>query len=307
MLKETNKKDSQQKKEKLLLIGMSVVAIVFIVLGVRAFNKEVPTASGNAGISQTEGVITTLTSAANPPVESSSSMPQQEKTTVQQTTAQQTTAAQVDETEEILKVVYDSVNKLKSADASFTGHKVQNIDMKLTDCSVPSMTDFVNKIISAFIKEEVYDYDFTNGVAQDPENGGTTTSNSTFPPVDKAFSLTRDGVASAKKEVVGENTVYSVKLVAETSTLENPRPPYHNSASDTLDLSSVDIPVATITKADFEYPGATISVTLDPDGQIVAYREHLDITGTGEAKALGMSGYGTLEGYMEENWEIQWK
>ena len=213
----------------------------------------------------------------------------------------------VDETAEILKVVSDSVNLLKSDKANFTGHKVQSIDMKLVDSSVPSMNGVANKIIGLFIKDEVYDYDFTNGVSSDPEEGGTIRSIDAFPPGDKPFELTREGVASATKTMSGENTVYTVVIVRETSTLENPRPPHHNAGADTLDLSDVDIPIVTINRVDFDYPGAEISVTISPDGKIVGYHEHLKMSGTGEVSGLGMTGYGTIEGYIDEKWDVQWK
>ena len=179
--------------------------------------------------------------------------------------------------------------------------------MKLVDSSVPSMNGVANKIIGLFIKDEVYDYDFTNGVSSDPEEGGTIRSIDAFPPGDKPFELTREGVASATKTMSGENTVYTVVIVRETSTLENPRPPHHNAGADTLDLSDVDIPIVTINRVDFDYPGAEISVTISPDGKIVGYHEHLKMSGTGEVSGLGMTGYGTIEGYIDEKWDVQWK
>ena len=218
-----------------------------------------------------------------------------------------TEAAVVDETAEILKVVYDSVNLLKSDKANFRGHKVQNIDMKLTDSSIPSMNNVANGIISLFIKQEEYDYDFTDGVSPDPENGGTINGNNAFPPGDKPFELTKEGVAGAKKTFDGVNTTYTVKIVHETSTLENPRPPHHNSGADTLDLSGVEIPMVKINRVDFDYPGAEISVTISPDGKIVGYHEHLDMSGTGEVSGFGMTGFGTIEGFIDEKWDIQWK
>ena len=225
-------------------------------------------------------------------------------TSVQQTPEQN---EPYDETAEILKVVSDSVNLLKSDKANFTGHKVQSINLELVDSSIPSMNGVANKIIKLFIKDEAYDYDFTNGVSADPEEGGTINSINAFPPGDKPFELTREGVASARKTMSGSNTVYTVVIVHETSTLENPRPPHHNAGADTLDLSAVEIPIVTMNRVDFDYPGAEISVTISPDGKIVGYHEHLKMSGTGEVSGLGMTGYGTIEGYIDENWDIQWK
>ena len=61
-----------------------------------------------------------------------------------------------------------------------------------------------------------------------------------------------------------------------------------------------------VTKADFEYPGAQISVTLDGEGKVVEYHEHLDMKGTGEG-ALGLTASGSMEGYIDEKWSIEWK
>lgn len=308
-MRKENKQASQQKKERLLIAALSIVAVIMLIFCINAAKKEPEPSQPSVAGTTTTAVTTTApttTATTTASVTEQTTEPSTEGTTAQPE-ATTTAVPETDEAEEALRVITESMALIKSDKANFKGHKVQNIDIKLVDSSMPSMNDFVNGIIKAFVKQEVYDYDFTNGVSEDPENGGTSKSDSIFPPGDIAFSLKKEGVASAEIRKEGENTVYSVTLVAETSTLENPRPPHHNSAADTLDLSSVEIPLATITKADFEYPGATVAVTLDGDGKIVGYYERLPMSGTGEAKALGLSGYGTIEGYLEENWDIQWK
>ena len=67
------------------------------------------------------------------------------------------------------------------------------------------------------------------------------------------------------------------------------------------------MPLGEITKADLEYPGAIVGVTLDKDGKVVGYYERLDIIGVGEATAVGMSGGGKVVGYVDETWTIEWK
>lgn len=300
----------QQKKDQLVIILLSVVSLILIVFCVNAFKAENTPVTGSTAPVQTTIPVQPATTAPAPvettgPVESEPA----ETTKKAETTkpADTTAPAPADETAEILKVVSDSVNFLKSDEASFTGHKVQSINIHLVDSSVPSVNNIINSVIQAFVKQEILDYDFTNGVSSDPEGDGTVESNSIFPPGSLPFTLTKEGVASATKTADGENTVYTIVIVSESSTLENPRPPYHNSAADTLDLSSVEIPIITLTKVDFDYPGATVAVTLDPDGNIVGYYEKLPMSGTGEGYGLGITGYGTIEGYMEENWDIKMK
>ena len=293
-------------KDTALIAVLGVVAALLLVFCINAAKPDSSDAVVTAQPSSTVQTVTTtapVTTTVAPPTTKAS-----EQTTATPAPVQTTAPAPVvDETEEIIRVMTDAIMGLKSDDADFKGHKVQNIDIKLVDSSMPSMNDFVNSIISVFVKEEVYDYDFTDGVSAQPEGGGTTTSDSMFPPGDCDFRITAEGVAKATKEKDGENTVYTIVIVPETSTLENPRPPHHNAAADTLDLSGVEIPIATITKADFEYPGATVSVTLNPEGEVVGYYERLPMKGTGEAKALGLTGYGTIEGCLEEKWDIEWK
>ncbi len=291
-------------KDNLLVAVLGVVAVLLLVFCVNATKSDKqPDTTVSVFVPTTAPVITTTAPAVQNPQTTVAPTQQTTKPAPTETTS----PAPVDETAEILKVVSDSVNLLKSDKANFTGHKVQNIDLKLVDSSVPSVNNIINSVIKAFVKEEILDYDFTNGISPDPEGDGTVDADDTFPPGDKPFELTKEGVASASKKLEGENTVYTVVIVAEQSTLENPRPPHHNAGADTLDLSSVEIPIITLTRVDFDYPGATVSVTLNPEGEVVGYYEHLRIRGTGEGYGLGITGYGTIEGYMEEKWDIKWK
>ena len=305
------------KKKRDIIIIAVIVAVAclvaaFFIKTLSDKNNTPPTADTTVSEQTTLPSVTEQATTETSTTEATTAQTTTEATTAQATTEATTApvtteAAVVDETAEILKVVYDAMNLLKSNQANFTGHKVQSIDLKLTDSSIPSMNSVANGIISLFIKTEEYDYDFTNGVSPDPESNGTINSNTAFPPGDLYFTLQREGVASAKKTFDGVNTTYTVKIVHETSTLENPRPPHHNSGADTLDLSGIEIPMVTINRVDFDYPGAEISVTISPDGKIVGYHEHLDMSGTGEVSGFGMTGFGTIEGYIDEKWDIQWK
>lgn len=208
---------------------------------------------------------------------------------------------------EVLDIVTKGVNSLQSDTASYTGKQTQVIYIQLNDCSVPFMTGTINKVLEFFAGEEVFDYDFTNGKAMDPEEGVEVHAIHVFPPTDRLFTLSIEGVASTSVTKNEKGTVYTVKLVPETATLENARPPHHNSASDVLDFSAFELPMGQVTKADFNYPGATISVTLDGNGKVVEYHERLDMSGFGEGEILGITGSGDMEGYIDEHWSIQWK
>ena len=212
------KMNSQQKKDTAVIAVLSIVVILLFVFCVKAFRTEnVPVVNTTVSEETTSANVTTGTT-AEPPV-TTTKPAQTTKPVVTTSSAETTKVVAVDETAEILKVVSDGVNSLKASDASFTGHKVQSIDIHLVDSSVPAVNNIINGIIKAFVKEEIYDYDFTNGVSSDPEGDGTVNTNETFPPGDKPFELTKEGVARAYKDTDGENTVYTVVIVPETAPL----------------------------------------------------------------------------------------
>ncbi len=316
--KKAIKKAQNQQKEKMNPADKKGIALIVLlaIIALLLFGKAVKTISETTfdedTLNSTSSTFVTTTTQPSSVTTTLPDISQPESTTQEENQGQNkpsdiTTLPQKDEKQEILDVITKGVNSLKASDASFTGHKEQVLDMELTECTVPGLVGIVNKILDMFIETEVYDYDFTNGKGIDPEYDTETTTMDTFPPAGENFTLTIDGVASAKKEQQGENTVYEVKLVPEKSTKDNPKTAYHENACDTLDLSNFELPMGEITTADLNYSGATVSVTLDKNGKVVGYHERLEIVGTGEAAAIGMSGGGTVEGYIDETWTIQWK
>ena len=307
---ENIKEKSKNKSDKKGILLIAVLSVILLILIVNSVKIQLEIRDGvYSDITTAESTVQTL-----PPVTDTTApiivttQPTSAYTTEPIATqpAETTLPAGITD-QEILDIITNGINTLKSPTASFVGHKVQVLDMKLTECSAPAFTSIINKIMNMFIETEIYDFDFTNGKAYDPENKVETTTMDTFPPEGKNFSLTIDGVAEATKEVQGENTVYRVKLKAEKSTKDNPKTLWHENACDTLDLSAFNMPIGEITRADLEYPGATVGITLDKDGKVIGYYERLDIIGTGEAAAVGMSGGGTVEGYIDETWTIEWK
>lgn len=303
------KMSSADKKGIVFVAVLVIVALALVINFVSLLSGSVPSdekqdQSTPAGQTTTEKPSENITTTLPYVSEQESTTG---KDTEEEASVPQDTTVQKDEKQEILDIITDGINTLKGSDASFTGHKEQVLDMELTECTVPGFAGIVNKVMEMFIETEIYDFDFTDGKGMDPENKVETTTMDTFPPVGKNFTLTIDGVAEATKEQQGENTVYRVKLKPEKSTKENPKTQYHENACDTLDLSTFNMPIGEITKADLEYPGATVGITLDKDGKVIGYYERLDIIGTGEAAAIGMKGGGTVVGYIDETWTIQWK
>lgn len=311
------KRSKEEKRQIAGVVLLGIIALVMLVVTTRIFFSDESTGA-SLHTTQNNSIVCELPT-ASPESENTTAAPIQQQTTTEPDASNQNQQGEkepisninkepnpADEKQEILKKVSDGVNKIKASDASFIGKKTQIIDIALTDCSVPRLTSTINGVLEFFMGEEVLEYDFTNGVATDPEEGGEITSNELIPPTLLPFSLSSEGVAKAYAEKKGENTVYTIVVVPETSTIDS-KPPHHNAACDTLDLSAFEIPMGEITKADYEYPGATVSVTYDAAGNVVEYHERLDLKGTGEGNILGISASGTMEGYIDETWEINWK
>lgn len=295
------------KKGIVLIVLLSIVAIFLLFKIFSPSNSaDVPAQQPVSSTTVFSTESTTATATATTTTVASTTLPSTTESTTVATTTQPTTVA-IDETQEILDAITKGLSQLKSDNASFIGEKTQVISIELLDCSVPAMVGTINWIIDFFEGEETYTYDFTNGKCIDPEKNVEATSFSIIPPPNAAFALTKEGVASAKKEQQGEYTVYSVTVVPESSTLENSKPPHHSVACDVLDFSLFELPMGEIKKADIQYVGAVITIKVDKNGNVVEYSENMGITAFGEAGVGAISGSGNMEGSIKESWKISWK
>ncbi len=299
----TNQKMSKTDKKGIALIVLLAVVAIFLLFSV--FSSSEPDVSvqqtTSTTVFQTES--TTQTTTATTTTLPSTTTPTSQTVV---TTTQPTTVI-TDETQEVLNAITKGLATLKSDSASFIGEKTQVISIDLLDCSVPAMVGTINWIIDFFEGEETYTYDFTNGKCIDPEKNVEATSFSIIPPPNAAFALTKEGVASAKKQQQGEYTTYTLTVVPESSTLENSKPPHHSVACDVLDFSLFELPMGEIKKADIQYVGAVITIKVDKDGKVVEYSEDMGITAFGEAGVGSISGSGNMEGSIKESWKISWK
>lgn len=298
----------EEKKQIALVVIMAVVALVLLIVSSKAFfatdERDFTATQTTSGQEITTSVSLQQTT-SEPSTSQSTSKPTVSQNNNEMSTTQKTTEKENLSKDEILKKVSDGINSLKAPNASYKGFKSQVIDIKLTDCSVPAATNPINKVLELFMGEEKYEYDFTNGVAKNPEEKGDITTDEAIPPSFKAFALTVDGVKNAHVEKDGENTVYTVELITEDSRLGEV-PPNHSVACDIIKLEELNIP-AEITKADYTYSGTTISVTYNKEGKVIRYHEYFDMYGVGEGHALGVTASCTMEGYIDEVWDISWK
>lgn len=210
---------------------------------------------------------------------------------------------------EILAAAKKAIDGVR-AEQNMTANQTENIQITVTDCSLSSAVDFINKIIQRYAGEKSATYQFVNGQATGVrpdgsavEDEGVVAPSQVIPPKGKNFDLAESGLAEATAAKDGENTVYTLKLVSESTTLESPVPANNAAAIGYLDLSKIDVNGATITKADMNYPGSTIVATVNPAGKLVKLDLTLPMSGYGEAKLLRvMSGNASFEGSQHEVW-----
>ncbi len=210
---------------------------------------------------------------------------------------------------EILAAAKKAIDGVRT-EQNMTANQTENIQITVTDCSLSSAVDFINKIIQRYAGEKSATYQFVNGQATGVrpdgsavEDEGVVAPSQVIPPKGKNFDLAESGLAEATAAKDGENTVYTLKLVSESTTLESPVPANNAAAIGYLDLSKIDVNGATITKADMNYPGSTIVATVNPAGKLVKLDLTLPMSGYGEAKLLRvMSGNASFEGSQHEVW-----
>lgn len=207
--------------------------------------------------------------------------------------------------DEIVSRVSNAVNALKQT-PNFTADRTLNVVVQVVDCSVPSVIDKINEIISGITsKAEPQEIiTFVDGVATNSK-GEQLTAATAVPPENNNFTLTGAGVASARAEKQGENTVYYINLVAESTTGDNPIPTHNAGSVGYLNIADLGLPsIVNITKANMNYPGSTLQVTVGSDGRLINLKNHLPMTGDGEAKVMGLGGSAQFEGYLDEEWKI---
>ncbi len=210
--------------------------------------------------------------------------------------------------EQIVQKVNEAVNKVKS-EQNMTCRKQETIKITLTGLSIESARNTVNNIIQGIAGDPVDEtITVANGIATYPD-GTTKPVKEAIPPSNDAtkdFKLTADGVATATAGKKGENTVYTVVLVAENTTAASPIPTHNSTAIGYLNLMAVELPsIVTIVDSNMHYPGSTVEVEVNSAGRVVRLVNKMPMTGDGTAKiTLIGEGKAEFEGGLDESWEF---
>lgn len=296
---------SKENKKRIAVIAVLAVLCVGVWVWSGIFTTDAPKKEPQKPSTPTVDTNSPVTQA---PV---TSAPQQEAPQTVTPTPSETpsqspseNSATEDSLAEAIENACAAVNKAKKAQ-NFTATKDQEIKLSLTECSIPGIVNLANSILERYGKRKVTEFTFENGVGYDETNKEEVSVMDAIPPTAKDFRLEEAGIASYEVTKDGENTKYVFTLIEESSTLENPVPTYHAMAMDYLDMSKVDIAPAQVTQADFTYPGATVTVVVNPNGDLVTFEEYMPMHTIGAGK-LGLTASGVMDGSIDEIWTFNW-
>ncbi len=183
------------------------------------------------------------------------------------------------------------------AEQNVQAHKAENITIEITDCSIPAAVSLINDVVKNLAGSEELDYAIANGA--------TTAGETMFgiiPPTNKDFLLTDAGVLTATAKTSGTDTVYTVILVEENTTVTSPVPAHNSTAIGYLDIASLDLPGVTIAEADMKYPGSTVEITVNADGKVTKLVNKLPMSGFGKASVAFFNPNATFQGALDESW-----
>ena len=217
--------------------------------------------------------------------------------------------------EEILAKITEAMKKLEN-EQNFTARKVENTTINVVNSSASDAAlKILNSVIQSSAGEKIANYSFVSGHATGVDDSGKTvkgeedvTPRDVIPPIKdpNTFSLEIDGVKNATAESNGDGAIYTLMLVEESTTVDNPIPYHNTKAIGYLDLTSINVPGATFTKADRHYSGSVVTVTVDGDGRVTNIHYYLPMDGNGSAKMGFLSGDASFEGSNDEVWEFRY-
>ena len=237
-------------------------------------------------------------------------------TTAAPTTKAPTTTAKADPAKlskkEVLAQVTAMMRTLKS-EQNMTAVKTEATKIVLTECSVKAAVGPVNKALETAGSNETVTYSFRGGKAVGVDESGiaadegkTVSPRDVIPPEGAAFALPAEGVESAVAKKNGKDTVYTIKLRPEQTTLQAPLPPWNASAIGYVDFSKLRLNGITLEEVNFAYPGSVVTVTAGENGKIIKLSEYLPLQGDAKAKVAVFSGTGSFVGEVSATWTFSY-
>ena len=211
---------------------------------------------------------------------------------------------------EVIAAAKKAIDAVKTQQ-NMTAVQAENVQITVNDCSVSSLTSLVNSIVQRFTGEKSATYKFVNGQAtgvrpdgKEVEDEGVVSPTQVIPPKNKTFDITEAGVTEATAKKNGSDTVYTIKIKEESTTLQNPVPQFNAAAIGYLDLTKISDKIngAEITEANMHYPGSSVTATVNGDGKLVKLELYLPMDGYGAASLKVVKGNASFSGSQTETW-----
>ena len=230
-------------------------------------------------------------------------------TTVIETTTQAATTLPVTEANsydlgwsknQIAAYLTQCVNATKALQSTVTVKHSESFTSNITDITGGDMVKNVaNRIIAKIITPTEETLVFNNGTTVNSENETVQL----LLPKNGAFSITENDIAEGKATKNGDNIEIELTLVPEQVGLGEV-PPINSKAIGYLDTSIFDISLFTISKLEINYTGSVIKAVINPDGYVISADYTIKMHTDAAAKAMGISGTATFDGFENEVWEI---
>ena len=211
---------------------------------------------------------------------------------------------------EVIAAAKKAIDAVKTQQ-NMTAVQAENVQITVNDCSVSSLTSLVNSIVQRFTGEKSATYKFVNGQAtgvrldgKEVEDEGVVSPTQVIPPKNRTFDITEAGVTEATAKKNGSDTVYTIKIKEESTTLQNPVPQFNSAAIGYLDLTKISDKIngAEITEANMHYPGSSVTATVNGDGKLVKLELYLPMDGYGAASLKVVKGNASFSGSQTETW-----
>lgn len=254
------------------------------------------------------------TQPATQPTQSSESLSVYPESPTSSATAQSTKPAAKDPSAmskaEVIAAAKKAIDAVKTQQ-NMTAVQAENVQITVNDCSVSSLTSLVNSIVQRFTGEKSATYKFVNGQAtgvrpdgKEVEDEGVVSPTQVIPPKNRTFDITEAGVTEATAKKNGSDTVYTIKIKEESTTLQNPVPQFNSAAIGYLDLTKISDKIngAEITEANMHYPGSSVTATVNGDGKLVKLELYLPMDGYGAASLKVVKGNASFSGSQTETW-----
>ena len=203
-------------------------------------------------------------------------------------------------TEQIVSQMTNAINFTKSYKGNLAVHHSESFTANITECTGGAIGQKVaNSLVASVVKPTDQTLNFTNGMATTAEGERTQI----LLPKDGQFTLSPNGVKSAKAYPEGDKTVLVVTLIQEN--VDEKTIPYHNSRGvGYLNVASVDLMGMTVTGGEIQYLGSSIMIKINQAGYVTYAKYTIPLHVYGEGAKGSLSGYAVFDGAQTEIWEL---